>query len=210
MKPTGITRQISPITLVAIAGTSGSGKSFTANALASELESPCQQIRLDDFYRDLGHLPSNERKGTNFDVPSAIDWATFFFVLNQLRAGKPASCPRYDFGTHRRHPTYSSCQPQELIIVEGLWLYPTPSLRQLYDLTIFIDSPPEVRLKRRIQRDTKSRQRSVADIVEQFESYVRPAESKWVIPQKSLADHIVSSPPDDALTDLIKRSLQND
>ena len=209
MKPTVTTRSPGTITVIAIAGTSGSGKSFTANSLASALDRPCQQICLDDFYRDLGHLSIAARKGRNFDIPSAIDWATFFFVLNRLRAGKPASCPRYDFGTHRRHPVYALRDPQPLIIVEGLWLFPTTSLRRLYDLTIFIDCPPEVRLRRRLQRDSKSRQRKASDIVNQFETDVRPAESRWVIPQKHLADHIVCSPSNDDLPALVKRSIRS-
>ena len=180
--------------IIGITGESGSGKSYIAQSIASAIGPDCLHLRLDDYYRDLTHLPTSERKTKNFDVPSAIDWASFLTTIKHLNRGLPASTPQYDFNTHSRLPGYSLKHPAPIVIIEGLWLFLNARLESIYHQRIYIDCPPELRLRRRIERDTVSRGRTANQIVEQYERHVQPFEKQWVRPQKKAADWVIQSP----------------
>lgn len=180
--------------IIGITGGSGSGKSYLARAIATEIGNDCIHLTLDNFYRDLSHLTASERSRKNFDIPAAIDWATFLNVVDRLHRGLAAQTPRYDFETHSRIPGYTFQEPASMVIVEGLWLFHSIEFQAIYLKKIFIDCPSKLRLERRIMRDTASRNRSTEQIIKQFDQHVRPFEEQWVLPQKKTADLVIHSP----------------
>lgn len=193
--------------LVAIAGPSGSGKSHLARQMVQALDDSATLVSQDDFYRDLAHLPIEARAQQNFDVPTAIDWATLLTSLGRLRGSRAASIPRYDHATHTREPGYRILDSKPIVIVEGLWLFHTRALRQLFDLTLYLDCPRSIRLQRRTQRDIASRDRSPESIETQFFAQVVPSEEKWVLPQKEFAGKCLLSPVEPNAIDQIVRDL---
>ena len=201
----------SPLTqgprLVAIAGPSGSGKSHLAQQMAQILDDAATLVSQDDFYRDLAHLPIEAREQQDFDVPTTIDWATLLTTLGRLRESRAASIPRYDHATHTREPGYRIQGSKPIVIFEGLWLFHTRALGRLFDLTLYLDCPRSIRLQRRIQRDTASRDRSPESIETQFFGQVVPSEEKWVFPQKECAMKCLLSPVEPSTVDQIVRDL---
>ena len=67
----------------------------------------------------------------------------------------------------------------------------SPTLRSLFDMKIFVDADPDVRLARRIRRDMESRGRDLAGILQQYEQFVKPSTETFVVPTKAYADVVV-------------------
>ncbi len=180
--------------LVAIAGGSGSGKSWLAGRLARALGCGVSRISLDDFYHDLSHLPAPARERVNFDHPRAIDWPRLERVLEDCRAGRATRFPSYNFKTHCRRPRLKRSRPKPFVICEGLWLLRRPALRRLFHLRIFLEGPARLRLVRRRARDIRERGRSPESVTRQFRRQVAPMHRRFVASQARRADLVLSPP----------------
>lgn len=179
------------ITLIAIAGGSGAGKTWLAERLVAAFGEQAGRISLDDFYHDLTPRPAAERAGVNFDQPQAVDWSTFRHTLTALRRGQPVALPRYDFSTHTRQTEATIWQPRPLVILDGLWLLRRAELRRRYALSLFLDCPENLRLERRQRRDQGERGRSAHEVQSQFQQQVVPMHQRWVAPQAAHADVVL-------------------
>lgn len=191
-------------TFIAVVGGSGSGKSRLAAEMRELLGNATGHLSLDDFYRDLGHLPEEEREAVNFDNPAAIDWDALREVLECLELGKPARIPIYDFATHTRKPDTRTFGNARIVILEGLWLLHHDWLREKFALSVFVDCPEEERLRRRIERDVMARGRTEESVRQQFANHVQPMHAMFVEPQRQWATRRVHSPmPDHERAELI-------
>ncbi len=179
---------------IAVTGGSGSGKSWLAAALLERLGAEAAHLSLDDFYRDLGHLPEAERAGVNFDDPAAIDWDALRNVLERLERGAAARIPRYDFATHTRHATSRRLARARFVLLDGLWLLHHGWLRDKLALSVFVDCPADERLRRRVARDVQTRGRTRGSVLRQFRQHVQPMHELFVEPQRAWATHCVTSP----------------
>jgi len=180
------------VLLVAIAGGSGSGKTWLADRLEKALAPNAARLSLDDFYRDRSHLSPARRARINFDSPRAIDWRAVEKVVRALARGRSARVPRYDFKTHSRQ-TGPRCVPaRPILLMEGLWLLRRRSLRSLFQWRIFIDCPTRTRLRRRLRRDQTTRGRTEASIRAQFRTTVEPMHRLYVAPQSRYAHLVIA------------------
>lgn len=177
--------------LVAIVGGSGAGKTWLADRLETALGPRCGRVSLDDFYRDLSHLPPARRARVNFDHPRAIDWVLFRQVLEAIRRGRPVRLPRYDFVRHVRAGYRKAGRPPAVLLVDGLWLLRSPAVRRVFALRLFVDAPVALRKERRLERDRLERGRSGASIRRQFREHVQPMHARFVEPQRTRADRIL-------------------
>ncbi|HXS69456.1 MAG TPA: uridine kinase [Candidatus Polarisedimenticolia bacterium] len=177
--------------LVAIVGGSGAGKTWLAGKLEAALTPDATRFSLDDFYRDCSRLDPARRAKINFDHPRAIDWPIMEQVLEDLRAGRAARLPRYDFKTHSRLAKKNLLAHKPVVLVDGLWLLHRRSLRRAFALKIFVDCPVRTRRGRRMTRDLRSRGRSRASILEQLQNTVEPMHERFVAPQEKWADVVV-------------------
>ena len=177
--------------VVGVAGGSGAGKSALCRALVGAL-GPEQVSTLchDAYYRDRRDLPAAERATLNYDIPDALDTALFLEHLRALRANRPVRPPRYCFVTHRRIGEDLVVEPRAVLLVEGILLLHEAEARALLDLSVFVDVPDQVRLARRIARDTSERGRTRRSVLAQFEATVRGAHGTYVEPTKAFA-HLV-------------------
>jgi uridine kinase len=180
--------------VVGVAGGSGSGKTALCRTLAGAL-GPARVSMLchDAYYRDRGDLPAAERAAVNYDVPDAFDTPLFLQHLRGLRAGRPARPPRYCFVTHRRIGDDAAIEPRLVLLVEGILLLHEADVRALLDVAFFLDVPDDVRLARRIARDTSERGRTRRSVLSQFEATVRGAHAAHVEPTKAFADVVLSN-----------------
>jgi len=179
---------------VAIAGGSGSGKTWLAKALQKVLGRTSARISLDDFYYDCSHLTPTQRAALNFDDPKTIDWRALEVVLKSLAAGKPALVPRYSFKTHCRLRSRRKVYPKPIVIVDGLWPLRTPGLRKIFEFSIFLQCPSELRFRRRLARDLKERSRTRESIERQFRTMVEPMHRRHVTPQARWAKLVLHEP----------------
>jgi uridine kinase len=180
-----------PPLLVAVVGGSGAGKTWLAKKLRAALDPDAAHFSLDDFYRDCSRIRPERRAKINFDHPRTIDWPAMEKVLGDLRAGREARLPRYDFKTHCRVRTKNILAHKSVVLVDGLWLLHRRSLRRLFGLKIFIDCPARTRRGRRLLRDMRSRGRTRASILEQLKNTVEPMHVKFVAPQQKWADIVL-------------------
>ena len=193
--------------IIGIAGGSGGGKTTLVNKIVEKLGSTeIECISHDSYYRDLHHLNIEERALTNFDHPSSLDTELLISHLQQLKNGQRADVPTYDFTTHSRTTRTTTAYPKRIIIVDGILLFSVDELLELMDLKVFVDCEDDIRLLRRIRRDTTERARSVESVISQYESCVKPMYDLFVEPSRAKADVIIPTTGDgikDAALDMI-------
>ena len=207
-RPTSPSGRDSGVVLVAIAGGSGSGKTWLARALRRRLGRRAALLSLDDFYRDLRHVAPARRAGRNFDQPAAIDWPALAAVLDGIAAGGRPPVPRYDFSRHTRRGRPRRWAPRPVVLVEGLWPWVRPALRDRFDLRIYRDAAAPLRRERRLERDVRERGRTPASVRRQWREQVEPMFRRHVAPQRDRAHVVVGGELEEAaLEDLSRRIL---
>ena len=191
-KGTDNIRNFHPV-IVGIAGGSGSGKSTLTKAIIDKLgEENVTFITHDNYYKDNRHLSYDDRSNINYDHPESLETELFIEHLKSLKQGQTVNIPQYCYKTHlRKVDRTTTIFPKRIIILDGILIFSDPELLSLMDMKIFVDADDDIRLIRRIQRDTVERQRSVSSIIEQYINTVRPMHNLFVEPSKSKADIIV-------------------
>jgi len=178
--------------IIGIAGGSGSGKTTVAHKVATGLEgSSVAFLDMDAYYRDYAHLPIEERRRVNWDHPDAFDYDLLANHLERLLGRQAIDKPVYDFVTHTRSAKSERIEPADVIVIDGILLFVEQQTRDLCDVKVFVDTDADVRLIRRIRRDTKRRGRPLDEIIEQYLSTVQPMHQQFVEPSKRYADVIV-------------------
>jgi uridine kinase len=176
-----------PPVVLGIAGCSGSGKTTLADELARTLAGI--HFPLDNYYRDLSHLPLAERKRENFDDPALIESTLLAEHVASLARGETIERPLYDFSTYTRIPDRTEpIRAGAFLIVEGLFALFYPELLPLYNLRVYIDTPDDVCFDRRMRRDIEERGRTPESVLRQYEATVRPSSLAWVRPSAVNAD----------------------
>lgn len=183
--------------VIGIAGGSASGKSHLANHLLDKLPRRSALLCQDWYYLDQSNLPPARQRALNFDHPAAFDAALLRRHVRELRARYPVETPRYDYATHRRRPDTLTVHSAPLIIVEGLLVLQDARLRRLFDLSVFVDLPADVRLLRRIARDLAERGIEAEETMRLYEHCVRPMHERYVAPSSAHAS-LVWRPLEDA------------
>ena len=183
---------LTPI-FIGFSGGSGSGKTTLTAAIHKQLGSHRSVVlSLDSYYKDLSHLPLEERAAVNFDCPDALDVQLLTRQIRQLRCGKAVEVPCYDFTTHTRRPETRTLQSKAVVLVEGILLLALAPVRSLLDLKVFVDAPADIRFIRRLVRDIEERGRTVDSCIQQYYATARPMHFTWVEPSKAFADVVVS------------------
>ncbi len=178
--------------MIAVSGGSGSGKTTFVHKLWNRLEVLRPQIiSIDHYYRDLSHLPVEQRGAYNFDDPDAIERDLLHEQISLLRNGLAVDRPCYDFTTHTRASEVERLEPSRIIIVDGIFSLCYPELLKLFDLKIFLDVDQDVRVVRRIRRDMAERGRSFESCAAQYLGTVKSMHEKHIEPNKRHADFVV-------------------
>jgi uridine kinase len=179
--------------IVAITGGSGSGKTTTAGQLIDLLKPlQAQLISQDDYYKNSRTLPGFDPATYDFDTPSARDHELLSQHLADLRAGKAIDVPVYDFTIHGRREATHHVAPGDVIILEGTHTLCDPVIYDQCDLKVFVDTPDDIRLLRRLLRDIHERGRTPENVANQYLATVRPAFERWTGPSRLNANLIVS------------------
>jgi len=176
-----------PPVVMGIAGASGSGKTTLATELARELGGV--NFPLDNYYRDLAHLPPADRARQNFDDPTLIESALLAAHVVALARGEAIERPLYDFSSYIRDPDRTeTVRAGAFLLVEGLFALHYAELLPLYQLRVYVDTPDDVCFERRLRRDMGERGRTAESVQQQYEETVRPASLMYVRPSAAHAD----------------------
>ena len=181
--------------LFGIVGGSGSGKTSIANALLRRMGEEgvdALLLDMDAYYAPLEVVKARFHGGPiNWDHPHAFDLELMASHLKALAQGQPIRKPIYDFKTSDRVGWEEPLYPGQVVVLEGLLLFALPELRDQMDVKIFVDTDADIRILRRIQRDTAERGRSIESVIDQYLNSVRPMHLEFVEPSKRWADLIV-------------------
>jgi uridine kinase len=174
--------------IVGVCGGSGSGKTFFASALQKRMGSDrCDIVCQDSFYFDQSKNFDFDGGSVNFDHPDSIDFDRLSQCLLELKAGRPAQVPIYDFVTHSRKTETVRVAPKPLILVDGILIFHATQVRELFDDLFFFDTPESLRFERRLFRDVHERGRTEEGVRNQFFKQVKPMHDTYVEPSKVFA-----------------------
>jgi uridine kinase len=178
--------------IIGIAGGSGSGKTSVAKALVKDLHlNGTVIIEQDWYYKDLSHLPLEERMKWNFDHPNSVEFDLLIEDLKKMQNGETVDVPQYNYVTHSRSKETLTIAPQKVIIVEGIMVLYEAKLRELLDIKLFVDTDKDIRFIRRLKRDIYKRGRAIDNVTDQYMQTVRPMHETFVEPSKRFADVII-------------------
>ena len=197
--------------LVGIAGASASGKSLLAETLTLDLPSEhlCV-ISEDSYYKDQTHLSMAERIKTNYDHPDAVDHELMLNHMESLKKGESIDVPIYDYTQHNRSEKTYKVHPSMVIIYEGILLLTNSEIRNEFDLRFYMDTPLDICLIRRLQRDIVTRGRSAQSVIEQYLNTVRPMFLQFIEPSRQYADLIIPRGGKNQIAlDLIRTKIQS-
>ena len=196
------------ITVIGIAGGTGSGKSTFTNRLKEQFCDKIAVIYYDNYYRAQDDVPFEERKKVNYDSPDSLETDLMISHLRALKEGKTIECPTYDYTVHNRSKETVVIEPRKVIIVEGILALENEELRNLIDIKVFVEADADERILRRVVRDVKERWRDVEDIARQYLTTVKPIHYVYVEPTKYLADLVINSGMNDVAFELMKTKIE--
>ena len=184
----------SRVIILGISGGSGSGKTTLAQRLAKSIGQDKSLVLFQDsYYLDQSQRFKGDGGDVNFDHPASIEFELLAQHLDSLRKSQSVEIPIYDFSTHKRQSVTHSVQPKKIILVDGTLILSQECVRKQCDITIFIQTPEEVRFARRFKRDTAERGRTPEGIYLQFKNHVQPMHEQFVEPSQKGSNYIVTN-----------------
>ena len=180
------------MTIIGIAGGTGSGKTTVVKNIAKALPPHCVAVvPIDSYYNDTTNMTPEERKAINFDHPDAFDWKLLTEHIKKLKNGEAIEQPTYSYIESNRQKETIHVEPKPVIIIEGIMALHSKKLRDIMDLKIFVDTDSDVRLIRNIRRDVVERGRTVEMVLDRYEKVLTPMHEQFIEPTKKFADLIV-------------------
>ena len=178
--------------LIGIAGGTGSGKTTLADKLIHNFgRDEVSILRHDNYYKRHDEMTYEERCLLNYDHPDAFDTELLCEHIKMLKSGQSIQMPVYDYTVHNRSDEVLEVNPAPVIVLEGILIFAEPSLCELMDIKVFVDTDADVRILRRILRDVKERERSLDSVISQYLTTVKPMHEQFVEPSKRRADIII-------------------
>ena len=179
------------ITVIGVAGGTGSGKSTLVKRLQEAFKDEVATICHDYYYKAHPELTYEERTKLNYDHPKAFDTDMMVEHIKALKNNVPVERPVYSFVEHNRTEEKVLVKPSKVIIVDGILIFENKELRDLMDIKVYVDTDADIRLARRILRDVRERGRSMESVITQYTSTVKPMHEEFVEPSKKYADVII-------------------
>lgn len=178
--------------IIGIAGGTGSGKTTVVQQIMEELpNTEVGIISQDSYYKESLSLSYEERSKINFDHPRSLDFELLIAHLKELKAGNTINQPVYSFVTHNRTSDTIITNPRKVIIVEGILILSNPELRDLFDIKVFVHADSDERLIRRLKRDIAERGRDMEEVLNRYQTTLKPMHQQFIEPTKAFADIII-------------------
>jgi len=178
--------------IIGIAGGTGSGKTTVVKQIVEELpEDEVCVISQDSYYKDTSDMSYEDRVRINFDHPKAIDFNLLVKHLQALRNGHSIEQPVYSFVEHNRTGDTVTTYPKKVVIVEGILILTHPEIREMFDVKLFVHADSDERLIRRLKRDMAERGRDLNEVLNRYQSNLKPMHEQFIEPTKEFADIII-------------------
>ncbi|WP_298555250.1 uridine kinase [uncultured Algibacter sp.] len=178
--------------IIGIAGGTGCGKTTVVNQILNELpEGEVGVISQDSYYKDTSHLSYDERVKINFDHPRSIDFELLAEHVKDLKNNKAIHQPVYSFVKHNRTGETLLTNPRKVMIIEGILILTNPELRDMFDIKIFVHADSDERLIRRLKRDISERGRDLDEVLNRYQTTLKPMHNQFIEPMKEYADIII-------------------
>ena len=194
--------------IIGIAGGSGSGKSTFAGRLKEAFPDQISLISCDNYYLPHDELPLEQRAHLNYDAPEALEFDLMVRHLEELKNGKPALCPVYDFTRHTRSDKVTEIEPRPIILIDGILIFHDTALRECMDLKIYVETDADERILRRAKRDMQERGRDLDSVIDQYLTTVKPMHNTYVNPTKVFADIILNGGKNEQAFNLVKNQIE--
>ncbi|MEE1898795.1 uridine kinase [Flavobacterium rakeshii] len=178
--------------IIGIAGGTGSGKTTVVHQIMNEL--PLTEVGIisqDSYYKETSNLSYDERAKINFDHPRSIDFELLTQHLKELKEGKTIEQPVYSFVTHNRTGDTIITHPRKVMIVEGILILSDPKLREMFDIKVYVHADADERLIRRLRRDIAERGRDMEEVLNRYQTTLKPMHEQFIEPTKAHADIII-------------------
>ena len=175
--------------LLAVAGDSAAGKTTISDGIAEIIGRDRVTVVCSDDYHKYGRVARAER-----DITPLHPECNYLDILTQhlelLRAGEPILKPVYNHSYGELDPP-EYVEPKEIILVEGLHPLSQRRLRRVFDVSIFLDPPFELRARWKVKRDVAKRGYTPDEVRMAMER--RSGDSKaFIAPQRQYADIVVT------------------
>ncbi|XP_015241264.1 PREDICTED: uridine-cytidine kinase 2-A-like isoform X1 [Cyprinodon variegatus] len=206
--------------LIGVAGGTASGKSSVCNKIMellgqNEIDHHQRQVAIlsqDSFYKAL--TPEQKAKALkgqfNFDHPDAFDNDLIIATLWDIKEGKTVHIPVYDFVSHSRKKETVTVYPADVVLFEGILMFYSQEIRDLFQMKLFVDTDADTRLSRRVLRDIRERGRDLESVLAQYINFVKPAFEEFCLPTKKYADVIIPRGVDNTVAiNLIVQHIQD-
>ncbi len=178
--------------ILGIAGGTGSGKTTVVHQIMNNLpDTEVGIISQDSYYKENHNMSFDERAALNFDHPRAIDFELLVAHLKELKTGNNIHQPVYSFATHNRTDDTVFTHPRKVMIVEGILILANPELRELFDIKIYVHADSDERLIRRLKRDISERGRDMEEVLNRYQTTLKPMHQQFIEPTKAFADIII-------------------
>lgn len=202
--------------VIGIAGGTGSGKTTVVKQIINSL--PKNEVALvtqDSYYKDNSHLPLEQRQKINFDHPDSIEFELLIKHIAQLKNGNSIEEPVYSYLTCTRSAETNTIYPRKVVIVEGILILSNETLRNLFDIKVFVSADADDRLVRVISRDTIERGRTIDVVLDRYYNTVKPMHLQFIEPSQRYADLILpqgghNKVAINVLTSIVKMNLDKD
>lgn len=180
--------------LIGIAGGSGSGKTTFLKALFDSFDDgELALVSQDNYYRPIHEQRKDENGEVNFDLPTSIDRDHFYHDIQELIRGNSITKIEYTFNNSARTPQEIIVESAPVIITEGLFVFHYDEIRNDLDYKVFLDADHEIRLKRRIRRDSEERGYPEDVVTYQWQNHVLPAEKAYLDPFRPEVDLLIDN-----------------
>lgn len=193
--------------VIGVAGGSASGKTTVSNNIFEELNKQALSgyiISIDDFYISVNNEEKKDIENINFDDPKRIDFSKLEKTLISIINRKTTTSPIYDFKTCTCVGEKElNCNSIDFVIIEGLFCLYDEKIRNILDVSIFIEISDEVRLKRRILRDIEERGAEKDNLIQYYNKYVKPSYNEYILPTKEYAGKIITEWNNETFTNII-------
>jgi len=178
--------------IIGIAGGTGCGKTTVVEQIIAQL--PVDEVCVisqDSYYKDTSDLSYQDRVKINFDHPNSIDFALLLQHLKALREGESFEQPVYSFVEHNRTGETITTHPKKVVIVEGILILTQPEIRAMFDVNVFVHADNDERLIRRLKRDISERGRNMDEVLNRYQTTLKPMHQEFIEPTKEFADIII-------------------
>lgn len=197
--------------IIGIGGGTGSGKTTVVDQIIENLpKGQVAVISQDAYYKDLSHLSKEERTNVNFDHPNAIDFKLLCEHLIELKEGRSILEPVYSFVEHNRTEKTKRIEPTKVLVVEGILILTDPAIRNIFDIKVFVHADSDERLIRRLKRDIAERGRDLNEVLQRYQTTLKPMHQQFIEPTKEFADIIIPNNTYNSVAVDIVRSIINE